>query len=238
MPKLLVFLFSFIFLSNIASAQNFEIGLTLGLTTYNGDIDVTTGNLGSALRPAVGLVGKYRLSNNFLLRGQVLTGTLAASEKNHPVAWRQERGFAFKAQTTELAVMLEWELLNKGRFSVFAFGGVGVAFFNPETNYNQPNPYILTDINADAKANYKKITPALPVGLGFKYMLKNNFNLSFEMGYRKVFTDYLDGISTIANPNKKDAYFISAVTLTKAFGGGKSASNRLFKSGESNCPTF
>ena len=32
------------------------------------DIGLTTKSLGKSLRPAIGLVGKYRLSNSFLLR--------------------------------------------------------------------------------------------------------------------------------------------------------------------------
>lgn len=76
------------------------------------------------------------------------------------------------------------------------------------------------------------------MGLGIKYAMNHNFNLSLEAGYRKVFTDYLDGISKLANPNRNDIYLISALTLTKEFGGGKRAANRLFKQGDSGCPKF
>lgn len=238
MPKFLVFFFSFFIVSQVASAQNFELGLTLGVHAYNGDVDIEAKNLSSAVQLGIGLVGKYRLSNRFLLRGQVITGKLSGSEKNHSEAWRQERGFAFKTQLTELAGLLEWELIQKNRTTLFAFGGVGATFFNPTMNYNEPNAYILTDINADAKANYKKVTAAIPIGLGVKYSLNNNFNLSLEAGARTVFTDYLDGISKIANPEKNDVYFFSGLTLTKAFGGGKKASNRLFQKGASDCPKF
>ena len=229
---------SFAFLSTRAAAQNFEIGLTVGATSYDGDIGLTTKSVGKSLRPAIGLVGKYRLSNSLLLRGHVITGKLAGSEKNHPDAWRQIRGFAFESKMTELALVLEWEFFTKGRFAAFAFGGVGGTYFNPKTDYNEPNPYILQDINVDSKANYKKITPSIPMGLGVKYAFNNNFNLSLEAGYRKVFTDYLDGISKLANPNRKDIYLITSLTLTKEFGGGKRAANRLFKQGDSGCPKF
>lgn len=238
MPKLLVFVFSFIIISNAALAQNFEIGLTLGVNAYNGDVDIAAKNVSSTLRLGVGLVGKYRLSNSLLLRGHVITGSLAASEKNHPETWRQVRGLAFQTKMTELAGLLEWEFIQKNRTTLFAFGGVGATFFNPKTDYNEPNPYILTDINADAKANFSKVTAAIPLGLGVKYSLNNNFNLSFEIGVRKVFTDYLDGVSKIANPNKNDVYLFSGLTLTKAFGGGKKAANRFFQKGSSDCPKF
>ena len=237
MSKSLVSIFCFFFLSNLAFSQNFEAGLTLGLTTYNGDIDVVAKNLGSAMRPAVGLLGKYRLSNSLLVRGQILTGKLSGSEKNHPTAWRQERGLSFEAKLTEVSALLEYEVVTKKRFTGFTFGGLGVTYFNPKTDFNLPNKYI-DDVNPDAQTNYKKITLTVPLGVGLKYSLPNEFYLSAEMGYRFVFTDYLDGISKVGNPDRKDTYYYSGLTLTKAFGGGKSGANRQFKNGESNCPKF
>jgi hypothetical protein len=237
MSKSLVSIFGLLFFSNIVFSQNYEIGLTLGSTLYNGDIDVVAKNMGSAMRPAIGLLGKYRLSNNVLLRGQVLIGKLSASEKNHPMAWRQERGFTFVSNLTEISAMLEWELINKGRFTGFAFGGVGATFFNPKTDFNTPSKYV-ADVNPDLNTNYKKITPAIPLGFGVKYALPKDFYLAAEVGYRFVFTDYLDGISKTANPDRKDTYYYTGLTLTKAFGGGKSGANRQFKLGESNCPKF
>lgn len=237
MSKSLVSIFCFFFLSNLAFSQNFEAGLTLGLTTYNGDIDVVAKNLGSAMRPAVGLLGKYRLSNSLLVRGQILTGKLSGSEKNHPTAWRQERGLSFEAKLTEISALLEYEVVTKKRFTGFTFGGLGVTYFNPKTDFNLPNKYI-DDVNPDAQTNYKKITLTVPLGVGLKYSLPNEFYLSAEMGYRFVFTDYLDGISKVGNPDRKDTYYYSGLTLTKAFGGGKSGANRQFKNGEGNCPKF
>jgi Domain of unknown function (DUF6089) len=194
MPRLLVFFFSFMLISNCAVAQNFELGLTLGVNGYNGDVDIEAKNVASTLQLGIGLVGKYRLSNHLLLRGQLLSSKLSGSEKNHSLTWRQLRGFEFHTQMTELMGMLEWEVLQKNKTSFFVFGGAGATFFKPTTNYNEPNPFIVRDINTDAKANFSKITAVIPVGLGVKYELKNNFYLSLEAGVRTVFTDYLDGI--------------------------------------------
>ncbi len=237
MSKLLAFSISFLFFTNIAFSQNYEIGLTLGVTSYNGDVDVVAKNLGSAINPAIGLVGKYRLSNSFLLRGQLLTSKLSASEKNHPLAWRQERGLSFVTKITELSGLLEYEVAHKNRFTGFTFGGVGVSYFNPKTDFNLPNKYI-DDVNPDASAQKKQLTMTIPLGIGLKYSLPNNFYLSAEGGYRFVFTDYLDGVSKVGNPKRKDAYYYAGLTLTKAFGGGKSGANRLYQNGEGNCPKF
>jgi OmpA-OmpF porin, OOP family len=166
-----------------------------------------------------------------------LRGKLSASEKNHPTAWRQDRGFNFETNLTEISAVLEWEFLTKGRLSAFAFGGGGATFFNPKTNFNTPNKYV-ADVNPDLNTNYSKVTAAIPLGFGLKYSLPKDFYLSAEVGYRFVFTDYLDGISKTGNPNKKDTYYYTGLTLTKAFGGGKSIANRLYKAGDSSCPKF
>ncbi len=238
MPKPIIFLFSLVLISNSLFAQNFEIGLTLGFNSYSGDIDVANSQILPSSRPAIGLVGKYRLTDNFVLRGHVLRGKLGASEKNHPETWRQQRGFSFTSKMTELAAVLEWTFYTKGNWTAYAFGGLGATFFNPNTDYNEPNPYVYSDINVDSKANYKKVTPIIPLGFGLKYQLPRNFNVSLDIGYRKTFTDYLDGISKLGNPKRPDGYVFSGLTLTKAFGGGKNAANRGFKQGSGDCPKF
>lgn len=237
MSKILASCCSFLLLSNIAFSQNFEVGLTLGATAYNGDIDIVAKNVGSAVNPAIGLLGRYRLSNRLLVRGQLLVSKLSASEKNHPSAWRQERGLSFESKLTEISALLEYEVISKKRFTGFTFGGVGISYFNPKPDFNLPNKYI-DDVNPDAQGDYKKHTLIIPLGVGLKYSLPKDFYLSAEAGYRFVFTDYLDGISKVANPKRNDAYYYTGLSLTKAFGGGKSGANRQYKQGDANCPKF
>jgi OmpA-OmpF porin, OOP family len=238
MPKLIVFALSICLFSFAASAQNFEIGLTLGVTSYNGDIDIKPQNLSSTLRPSIGVLGKYRFRNGVKLRGQVQTGSITASEKNHSLVWRQERSFAFSSPLTEAGAFIEIPVFEKNRITFYAFGGITATFFNPRTDFNTPNPFLATDINPDAVAAYSKVTPAIPIGIGATFALRNNFNLSLEGGYRKVFTDYLDGISLVGNPDRPDAYFIGNIILTKSFGRG----NNGYSGGGSNkdaaCPKF
>jgi hypothetical protein len=229
----LFFVLSFSVFSLTAFAQKFEAGITLGTSAYNGDLDVNARNVWSSLRIGGGLVGKYRLTNSLVLRGHLILASLTADEKNHPTAWRQERGFAFKTQTTELAFVLEKDFWHIGKATAFAFGGLGGTYFKPATDYNEPNPrFIKDDINPDANASYSRVTPTLPLGLGLRFPLPFDLNLSLEAGYRKVFTDYLDGISQLGNPDKKDAYFFGGATLTKSFG------KRTGASGSENCPRF
>ncbi|MDE3182372.1 MAG: hypothetical protein KGM16_03035, partial [Bacteroidota bacterium] len=50
--------------------------------------------------------------------------------------------------------------------------------------------------------NYSLTQFSIPFGAGVKMPLSENINVGFEIGYRKLFTDYLDDVSkTYVDPN-------------------------------------
>ena len=51
---------------------------------------------------------------------------------------------------------------------------------------------MIGDIETDGKSRYQ---PNIPFGVGMRYALGKRTNLNLELGVRKVFFDYLDGIS-------------------------------------------
>lgn len=216
-----------------AYAQTFEAGIFVGAAGYNGDIDVNAQNWWSAKRPAVGLVGKYRLSERWLLRGQLVSTRLTASEKNSSVAWQQARGFAFTNRLNELSILGEYDFFNIGNFKLYGLGGVALAFHTPKTDYNN------SDIqNTDSQSNKFTTSFVIPLGLGVKYPIAPRWTLGAEGTVRYTFTDYFDGISNLANPKKNDAYWFAGLNLSYEFGFGKSAKNRDFKNGFGTCPKF
>ncbi|HEY9703647.1 MAG TPA: DUF6089 family protein, partial [Allocoleopsis sp.] len=203
MKKYIIIILTSYFSFQIQAQSSFEAGLFVGASVYNGDIDVGLHNFLPQMRPAVGVLGRYYLWPNIALRGQFNVFKLYGDEGKYPSSsYRKERGFSFETSVCEVVLQGEWHIFHLDKnlrfdkdasfISLYGFGGVAGVFFNPKTDYNEPNPFIETDINLDSQAKYSKITPAIPVGLGIKYPLKNNFNLYFDIGYRKVFTDYLD----------------------------------------------
>jgi len=46
------------------------------------------------------------------------------------------------------------------------------------------------------RKNYKLTQMELPMGFGFKYYLKENMFIGLEVLHRKLFTDYVDDVST------------------------------------------
>jgi Domain of unknown function (DUF6089) len=232
MSKLYMPFFAFFLWSSVAQAQGFEAGLSLNATIYNGDITAQMQNLGTVIRPAVGILVKYPFSDKFLLRGQVLVGQLAASEANDPVIWRKERGFTFRTNMGELTGTLEYIVLDKGNMAAFVFGGAGAIAFKPSINFNSSTRFD-PDIRSDVGTNYS-VAATIPLGVGVKYRMDNNINIAFEIGYRYVSTDYLDGISKVTHPFINDAYIITGFTVTKGFNVVHSAS----MTSKVKCPKF
>jgi len=93
-----------------------------------------------------------------------------------------------------------------GRLRPYGVIGLGFFHFNPQGS--------LTDQNGDTywvdlrplhtegegwiagRKEYSLTQLNIPMGAGIKYFLSENVNLSFEIIYRKLFTDYLDDVST------------------------------------------
>ena len=234
----------------LVKAQNIEAGFFLGTAFYNGDIDVNLGNVFPQMRPAIGVFGRYHLNPTFALRAQVYVGKLFADEKNYGTsAFRSSRGFSFSSPVTEVSAVLEANLINLDRnfafdrndpfLSFYGFGGVGGAFFDPITNFNEPNP-IIDDVSIDKFAVYPKSSVVLIGGGGAKVKLTNELTLGLEVGVRKTFTDYLDGISLLVGPKAKDYYFFSGATISWSFGGGNGGRNGNWGNHGKNvgCPTF
>jgi opacity protein-like surface antigen len=245
----LLFLSTTIFSSK---AQNIEAGLFLGTSFYNGDIEVAPKFLFQQIRPAYGVYGKYLFSPSIAVRAQFFHGTLFADEKKYPAsAYRQSRGFSFESPINELSIQGEWHALNLDKgfsidngdpfMSFYVFGGAGGAFFNPITNYNEPNP-IFDNVSIDRDTVVSTSTLSLLAGAGVQIKLSENWYLGGEFGMRKTFSDYLDKVSLLAGPRVKDYYFFSGLTIGYRFGGDSGLvgnSGRWNRSkNKTGCPTF
>jgi hypothetical protein len=240
-----------VLIAQIKAFSQIEAGAFLGVSAFNGDIDVTIQNVMPQLRPAFGLYGRYYLSPSWAVRAQLFRGQLFGDEKKHPSSsYRATRGFSFTSPITEVSVQGEWHILKFDNtlrltdddpfISFYGLGGFGGSFFNPKTNFNEPNP-IHDDVSADKNASYSKNALALIGGGGAKMSINQNLSVGLEISARKSMSDYLDGISKLAG-KAKDYYFFGGITLGWTFsndaglvgkGGWKRRTDR-----HSGCPMF
>jgi Domain of unknown function (DUF6089) len=243
----------FLFLTTIATpllAQNWEVGTTLGCSVYNGDIPIDFPTVHRQVRFGGGLFIRHRVNWLFAVRAQVNAGQLFMDEKRFGSSeWKTMRGFSFTSPIYELALLPEIRPFKLGDVEFLAFIGIAIAGFNPKTDYNEPSPIafssptLANEIAADKKENVFHTTLAIPIGGGLQWFINDRFAVGVEVGGRKTFSDYLDGVSIVAKPKTKDYYFFGGLTLSYFFGDGNSFSNNWGrktrnKGGSVNCPTF
>jgi hypothetical protein len=96
-----------------------------------------------------------------------------------------------------------------GRLRPYGVIGLGVFHFNPQASYHDPNTgdsywVDLKPLHTEGEGfteypdrkNYSLTQLNIPMGVGIKYFLSENVNISFEIIHRKTFTDYIDDVST------------------------------------------
>lgn len=220
---------------SIATAQlklsNWQVGVNGGLLVYQGDL--TPSALGSykTLKPMLGFYISRILNPSFILRTNLVFGTLRGNESLYkkPI-YRQQRNLSFSSPVTEVAELLVWNMFgNNGneigtRFSPYLFGGAGVSFLNVSrtSNLNKTffanEPRVQVGLARDLTRTTPKVILVLPVGAGVEYYLTPKLALTAETNFRYTITDYIDGFSQVANPAKKDFYQSHTIGLVFKFG--------------------
>jgi hypothetical protein len=126
------------------------------------------------------------------------------------------RNLHFRNDLKEFAVTGIYNFIPDGRNSnvrakltPYLWGGVALLAHSPEARSPadpdaepyEPQKWVkLQPLHTEGQGQpgydkpYSLVTVAIPVGLGLRYRLNDNFNLGFEVGYRYTFTDYLDDV--------------------------------------------
>lgn len=199
MKLFLVSSISFMF-TVTSSAQNFHVNLFAGASNYQGDLQDKRFTFSqSHLAGGIGL--SYDLSDKFSVRSAIALGKLSANDKygrNSP------RNLNFTSGLNEINLGLEYYItrLADHALTPYVFGGIALYHFNPYTTDTSGTKYFLKPLStegegfADGKKNYSLTQFAIPFGGGVKLSLSENINVGIELGLRKLFTDYLDDVSS------------------------------------------
>jgi hypothetical protein len=91
-----------------------------------------------------------------------------------------------------------------GKFRPYGIIGVGAYRFNPKTKDNSGNWVELQPLHTEGQGFaeypqrqvYKLTQMEIPMGFGFKFYVKENMFIGLEVMHRKLFTDYVDDVST------------------------------------------
>ncbi len=212
--------------------SKWQVGINGGVLIYQGDL--TPSQFGSYKTMKIGF-GAYVsriLSPSFILRTNLALGRLKGDDAKYSNPdWRQQRNFNFTSPVTEVSELLVWNVFKNNsnevgkRFSPYLFGGAGISFIRVKRDYSNLNlayfgegSDLETGLATDIATNTPRKILVLPVGAGVEYYLTPNIALTAETNFRYTFTDYLDGFSHAADPEKKDYYHSHTIGLVYKFG--------------------
>lgn len=151
------------------------------------------------------------------------------NDKGGAETYRKTRNLEFRSSLWEAYGALEFyptvfiEQYDglKGKLRPYGVVGFGAFKFNPQARYYSPNGSAtwvdLKPLRLEGQGmaeypdrkEYKLMSWEIPLGVGFKYYLKDNLYVGMEIMHRKSFTDYVDDVSTTYIDNTLFASYLT-----------------------------
>ncbi len=189
----------------VVIAQNGHIGIFGGASAYSGDLTskafprkVTNG--------AIGITYNYELSDLLMLRSGFTYSIVGGADRYNEKPTLALRNLSFETRIFELSTIGEYYLLNLNysRYSPYVFAGVALFKFNSYAYTVNGQKVFLKPLSTEGQglSGYPDRKPysltqlAIPFGGGVKFVITEKLRVGAEIGLRKLFTDYLDDIST------------------------------------------
>ncbi|MCX8020040.1 MAG: hypothetical protein N2747_06055 [Chitinophagaceae bacterium] len=217
-----------------SKAQHFlpkwESGGGLSGFIYQGDL--TPQHIGSwpSLKTGIHLWISKPINSLLAFRLSGAYGNLRGDEAIYAnPEYRGSRAFRFTAKVWEITpqIVLNFHL-NSGLIkskSFYLHAGAGLAKLNIRRDYSRFNlshfgsgSEITQGLQADLQQKLPSVRLIIPSGMGIRYQLSPRLSSYAEINYRILFTDYLDGFSQSANPNRDDHYYTITAGLIFSFG--------------------
>lgn len=197
-PGLAILLYIFSFTLNAQKSLN--VDFFLGTSNYSGDLQEKRFTFSQA-HLAGGLGLSYEITNQFSIRTAFKYGKISGDDR---FGRNKKRNLNFTTLLSEgdLDVQYFFTPLGVNPFTPYVFLGVAVYHFNPYTFDSTGQKYYLKPLSTEGEGfvsgrpNYSLTQMAIPFGGGVKLSLSDKINVGFEIGIRRLFTDYLDDAST------------------------------------------
>ena len=197
-----------------------HVNLLGGFSNYIGDLQsrgYTTQQAHFAFSGGL----QYDLTPHFSIIGNASYGRVGASDAYSNKPNVRARNLSFQSKIYEGSLLLEYNLfdLNERKFTPYAFAGFALYHFNPYAFDSLGRKVYLHGLSTEGQGlaaypdrkQYKLIQAAIPFGGGIKFRVTDKVVIAYEIGLRKLFTDYLDDVSTT---------YVDQATLEAARGAG------------------
>ncbi|MBC7628881.1 DUF6089 family protein [Ferruginibacter sp.] len=182
-------------------AQRMLVTTFAGISNYQGDLQDKKFTFNQAhLAAGIGLA--YEVTDQLYIMAGFKAGKISGDDKK--LNKNASRNLNFSSPVTEFHAGLEYDLINlkEQDLTPYLFAGLAIFHFNPSTLDTAGNKVFLQPLGTEGQGfyhgrkKYNLTQLSIPFGAGVKMALNNNVRISFEIGLRKTFTDYLDDVST------------------------------------------
>ena len=124
-----------------------------------------------------------------------MQSTISGNDLDSEVPARYQRGYKFKNEIKEFSAGLEFNFfdfnLHDGKKKITPYVFLGVSYFS----YDE-----LFVVNGETKKDYSASTFGIPIIVGVKSNIADQWDLAAEVGVRYTYTDNLDG----SNPKNEN----------------------------------
>jgi hypothetical protein len=199
-----IFSIFFVLYATSTNAQNLGIELFGGVVNYQGDLRQEVYTF-QGVRSGAGAGVSYALTDHFSVRAMIMSGTISADDKNNKDQRIVIRNLNFRTRISETGLQLTWHVFNRStaRINPYFMGGVSLFRFNPYTYDLAGTRHFLQPLGTEGQglADYPDQKPyhlnqmSIPFGGGLSVRVNRSLILSWEIGIRKTFTDYIDDVS-------------------------------------------
>jgi hypothetical protein len=185
------------------NAMNYFGDITPSESFTSADLKFTRWNLGGHLMRRYSPRFSARVSFNY---GRVQGDDYASQDPGDKNArFRYLRNASFRNDIFELSTVGMWDILENRNtflrrpdFVPYVFAGLAGFYHNPRARTPESfgsKMVSLQPLQTEGRS-YSRLQVAIPAGIGFRYKIDPRWDVSFEVGYRYLFTDYLDDVST------------------------------------------
>ena len=189
----------------VVARSQWHVNLLGGFSNYIGDLQskgYTTQQAHGAFTAGL----QYDLTAHFSILGNASYGKVGASDAYSDKPEVRARNLSFQSRIYEGNLLLEYNLfdLNQQKWTPYAFIGGALYHFNPFAYDSLGHKLYLRQLSTEGEGlsqypdrkPYSLFQIAIPFGGGIKLRVTDNVVIAYEIGLRKLFTDYLDDVST------------------------------------------
>jgi len=176
----------------------------------------------SMTRPAFTFGGRYQIMKRLAVQSALSYAWIRADDRKTKEVWRQNRNIQILTPLAEWQARLEYTILTEkqghrynirnvrgligNHVIIDVFGGGALFFFYPMGRDSRPGGtgkyYGLHSVGTEGqnlgiatRKPYSLFSFSIPMGLQFKYVINRKWSVSWEIGIRQTFTDYIDDVS-------------------------------------------